>query len=256
MQIRVLGCSGGVGGQRRTTSLLIDNDVLIDAGTGAADLSLAEMRQIRHICITHSHLDHLVTLPLLVDTLFGELEEPLQVYALPETIDAIKRHIFNWHIWPDFSELPNPQNPVVRFIPLVAGSFIYLSNDRKIESVAVAHAVPAVGYIVSQRQRVFAFSGDTSKNDSLWQALNRYPTLDLLIVECAFSNEDAAVAQLAQHYCPDWLAQDLQKLQHQPLIALTHMKPGDEAVIIKQCSALLAHRQIIALVGNEQYQFD
>ena len=44
MKLRVLGCSGGIGGRHlRTTSLLVDNDILIDAGTGVGDVSLAEL---------------------------------------------------------------------------------------------------------------------------------------------------------------------------------------------------------------------
>ena len=62
MQIRILGCSGGVSANLRTTSLLVDGDVLIDAGTGVGDLSLEEMSRIQHVFLTHSHLDHIAIL--------------------------------------------------------------------------------------------------------------------------------------------------------------------------------------------------
>ena len=40
MKFRVLGCSGGIGARARTTSFLVDDDVLLDAGTGVEDLSI------------------------------------------------------------------------------------------------------------------------------------------------------------------------------------------------------------------------
>ena len=46
MQIRILGCSGGIGPGLRTTSLLVDGTLLIDAGTGVGDLPAAELAAI------------------------------------------------------------------------------------------------------------------------------------------------------------------------------------------------------------------
>src|SRR6185312_16450709 len=103
MIIRILGCSGGIGGKHlRTTSMLVDDDVLIDAGTGVGDLTLAELTAIDHVFLTHSHLDHTVSIPFLVDTMSGTRTTPLEVHALPETIEVLARHIFNWKVWPDF----------------------------------------------------------------------------------------------------------------------------------------------------------
>ena len=121
MQLRILGCSGGIGQQLRTSSYLIDDDILLDAGTGVGDLSMDEMRKIKHIFITHSHMDHIVSIPLMVDTLFSSLKQPLEIHARAETIAALKQHIFNWTIWPDFSALPDKQSPVLVFRPMQPG---------------------------------------------------------------------------------------------------------------------------------------
>ncbi len=47
--------------------MLVDDDMLIDAGTGVGDLSLAELTQIDHVFITHSYLDHIACIPFMVD---------------------------------------------------------------------------------------------------------------------------------------------------------------------------------------------
>src|SRR6187431_945169 len=109
--IRVLGCSGSIAAGSRTTSFLLDDDVLIDAGTGVGDLSLDELAQIDHIFITHSHLDHVLAIGLLADSVtrrrVAAAAPPVVVHALAETIDALRRYIFNGVIWPDFSRLPD-----------------------------------------------------------------------------------------------------------------------------------------------------
>ncbi|HVJ12663.1 MAG TPA: MBL fold metallo-hydrolase, partial [Burkholderiales bacterium] len=88
MKLRVLGCSGGIGGRHlRTTSFLLDGDILIDAGTGVGDLTLAELSQIDHIFVTHSHLDHVASIPFLVDTVGGMRSKPLTVYTTQPTIE-------------------------------------------------------------------------------------------------------------------------------------------------------------------------
>src|SRR5688500_7502113 len=105
MKVRVLGCSGAIAKGCRTTSFLLDHDVLVDAGTGVGDLTPDEMRGIDHVLLTHSHLDHVAALPLMVDAIAAQRTSPIQIHALQGTIDALRAHIFNNTIWPDFSKI-------------------------------------------------------------------------------------------------------------------------------------------------------
>lgn len=252
MEIRVLGCSGGVGVDLRTTTILIDRDVLIDAGTGVGDLSLDEMSSIRHIFLTHSHLDHIACLPLLVDTLFDRLKTPLTVHAQPATLEALRKHIFNNIIWPDFTRLPAAEKPVLRFEALQPGQS-RLVGGRSFEMIPVNHIVPGVGYRVQSGQSVFAFSGDTTTNDSFWAALNARDKLDLLIVEAAFPNEEIELCRRAGHYCPQLLAEDLTKLKHNTRVYISHPKPGAERKIFTQCEQAIRSHQIHSLRGGDRF---
>jgi len=81
MRIKVLGCSGGIGGDLRTTSMLVDEDILIDAGTGVSDLSIEQLVKIDHVFVTHSHLDHVTSIPFLVDTVCWMRDRPITVYS-------------------------------------------------------------------------------------------------------------------------------------------------------------------------------
>ncbi|MBI1422918.1 MAG: MBL fold metallo-hydrolase [Gammaproteobacteria bacterium] len=252
MEIRVLGCSGGVGAHLRTTTILLDQDVLIDAGTGVGDLSIDEMSAIRHIFLTHSHLDHIACVPLLVDTLFDRLRTPITVHAQEVTLNALRQHIFNNVIWPDFTRLPTAEKPVLRFETMHPGDIVTL-GDRRIESIPVNHIVPGVGYRIETTGGVFAFSGDTTTNDSFWQVLNARDRLDILMVEAAFPNEESDLCRRSGHYCPQMLAADLTKLQHKPQVYISHNKPGAEQKIFAQCQQAIHSHDIHPLTGGVRF---
>ena len=252
MGIRILGCSGGIGAALRTTSLLIDGDTLIDAGTGIGDLTLDEMRQIRHVFFTHSHLDHTCGLPLLVDTIFDSLKTPLTVYGRPETLEAVRTHIFNWIMWPDFAELPVKHNPVLVYKPLKLGERVTL-GERSFHMIEVDHTVPGAGYILERLGKVFAFTGDTYTNDTFWEAVNRYPRVDALMMEAAFANRNRKLADMAKHYCPETLTADLKKFKHRCPVYITHLKPGGEDLIFEEIRAANPDRQMIRLMGGEVF---
>ncbi|MEM6511854.1 MAG: 3',5'-cyclic-nucleotide phosphodiesterase [Pseudomonadota bacterium] len=234
MRIRVLGCSGGIGAGSRTSAMLVDGDVLIDAGTGIGDLGLADLNAIRHVFLTHAHLDHIAGLPMLVDSLFDEhFDVPLTVYARQETLQALQDHMFNDVIWPDFRKLPSPDKPILRFVELEPGDVVTV-DDRRFNAVNVAHSVPALGFTVQNAHGSFGISGDTKTNETLWPALNAIDDLRVLVIEVSFPDELEKLAAEAGHYCPKTLTRDLKRLRHTPDIWLTGMKPGAEQQIFEQ----------------------
>ena len=253
MNIRVLGFNGSIGSDRHTTSFLIDDDILIDAGTGVCRLSLEEILRIRHIFLTHSHLDHLTGIPLMIDSIFSQIQTPVTIHARSETLAALQDHIFNWEIWPDFSVLPKADHPVMRFEALAPGE-LWTLDGRTIHAIPVNHVVPAVGYRVESESGAFAFSGDTTTNNTFWDGLNRFERLDILIVEAAFCDKDIDIARKSGHYCPLLLAADLPKLRHRPRVYLTHPKPGAEDIILRECRAQMTGFAVEGLTGIEAFQ--
>lgn len=228
MKLKILGCSGGIGGRHlRTTSMLIDHDVLIDAGTGVADLSLAELSAIDHIFLTHSHLDHVVSIPLMVDTVGPMRNSPVTVHALPATIEILKNHVFNWSVWPDFSRIPTPDQPYLRYEPLQIGETHTLGGGRSLKVLPAFHTVPAVGYQIDSGAASLVFTGDTTTNDTLWPIVNQIENLKYLIIETAFCNRERDLAITSKHLCPSMLAEELAKLERSAEIYVTHLKPGE-----------------------------
>lgn len=257
MQIKILGCSGGIGDDLRTTSLLIDDDVLIDAGTGVGDLSMDGLLKIDHIFITHSHLDHIAFIPFLLDTVMGFRTKPVTVHASLDTLTTLRRHIFNWKVWPDFNMIPDAGNPFLLYEEIKLGEPVTI-NARTFTPLPANHVVPAVGYQVSNGNASLVFTGDTTICDDLWAVVNTIKNLQYLIIETAFSNSEFELAKLSKHLCPSMLVGELAKLNnHQPLpaIFITHLKPGEAEKIMQEIAEsvlnmpvqALKHRQVFTL---------
>lgn len=239
MQIRILGCSGGIGPGLRTTSLLVDESLLIDAGTGVGDLSLSEMGRIGDVFLTHSHLDHVCGLAFMADNLFDVECRPVRVHATAATEGALRNHLFNWTLWPDFTRLPDAENALLRFVPVEPGVVCRI-GALNVTAFEVCHTVPAVGFVLDDGGPVFAFSGDTCSDDRLWAALNALPRLDHLMIEVAFPNGEAELGRLSRHFTPAMLGRELGRIRHRPTLHLTHAKPGLEDAIERECRSALA----------------
>jgi len=255
MRLRVLGCSGGIGGRHlRTTSFLVDNDVLIDAGSGVGDLSLAELTQIDHVFVTHSHLDHVTSIPFLVDTVGGMRDRPLTVYATGPTIVILKNHLFNWAIWPDFSEIPTPEAPFLRYEEVELGRAVTITG-RRFTALPAIHAVPAVGYHLDSGRGSLVFSGDTGPNDELWKIVNKISNLKVLIIETAFSNKERYLAEVSRHLCPSMLAEELAKFERRAEIWITHLKPGEIELIMEEIEASVGGLRPRMLQNDQVFEF-
>ena len=240
MKIRIRGASGGIGAPARTTSLLLDQDILVDAGTGVGDLTLAELCAIDHGFLTHSHLDYLAMLPFLLDTVGAEPARPVAVHAQEATLETLRRHLFNGELWPDFSRLPTPQAPFMTYQALTAGGEIVLGG-RVLRSVPVNHVSPAVGYLVRGARGSLAFSGDTGVTEDFWRELNAAGDLKHVIIEASLTDEAAELSRIAKHLCPSMLAGELAKLKSASQVHITHLMRGKEDDIMRQIARRIPH---------------
>jgi ribonuclease BN (tRNA processing enzyme) len=253
MQIRVLGCSGSIAAGSRTTAFLLDGEVLIDAGTGVGDLTLDEMVAVDHIVITHSHLDHVLAIGLLADSVTRRRRAanrpPIGVHALPETISALRAHVFNGVIWPDFSRLPDATNPVLRFHTLAVGDHLHLGRHH-LEVLPARHTVPAVGYAVHGSEGAWVFTGDTGPNPALWQRLSTM-RVAALVIETAFRDDELELAGISQHLCPALLALELRQLIHPTEVCITHIKPGEVEAVMSEIAAQGSPHRVRALATGD-----
>lgn len=233
MKITVLGCSGGIGQPATTTSYLVDDDILIDAGTGLSSLGLAAMTRIDHVFLTHSHLDHIASLPLMADSVGSQRDRPVRVYAHAETIAVLREHVFNGKVWPDFTVIPSAKAPFLTLREIAPGEEVRI-GARRIRGVEMTHTVPAMGYFVSTDTAAFAFSGDTTETGAFWDQANSIPDLQMLVIETTFPDAQRELARIAGHLCPEMLARQLRKYRGTAAIYLTHLMPGAEDRIMSE----------------------
>ena len=255
LQVRVLGCSGSIAAGCRTTSFLVDGDILVDAGTGVGDLTQEEIASIDHIFLSHSHLDHVFAVGLLADTGLrlreAQRRPPVQVHALPQTLDALRQHIFNGVIWPDFTRIPSPSQPALAFKELAVGQCMEVAG-RYIEVLPAAHTVPAVGFAITAAPHApaWVYTGDTGPNPALWQRLATLP-VHTLVIETAFSDDEEALARISQHLCPTLLEAELRALGGDVNVLITHIKPGEVDAVMREVSAHASAHRVRALMAGE-----
>jgi ribonuclease BN (tRNA processing enzyme) len=252
MSIRVLGCSGSIAAGCRTTAFLVGDDVLIDAGTGIGDLTLDELARIDHVLLSHSHLDHVLGVPLLADSVMrrrGKDRPPITVHGLPATLDALRTHIFNGVIWPDFTRLPSRQQPIIRLQPFQTGDVLAF-GAHPIEVLSAVHTVPAVGFAVQGPAGHWVFTGDTAPNPALWERLAAMQVATL-VIETAFRNDEQELAKVSGHLHPAALGRELQQLRQPAQIYVTHVKPGELDAVMAEIAALDPRHPVRALAAGQ-----
>jgi cAMP phosphodiesterase len=204
--------------------------------------------------VTHSHLDHIACLPLLVDSVGFMRDKPLTIHATAETLTILKEHVFNWEIWPDFSQIPSLLQPILRYEPIVLGETVDVGG-RKITPLPANHVVPAVGFRIDSGKTSLAFSGDTTTCDAFWDAVNRIENLEYLLVETAFSNAEKKLAIVSKHLCPALLAEELRKLKLKPKIYITHLKPGEVELTMQEISECVQSYAPKMLQNGQVFEF-
>lgn len=238
MEITVLGSGGGESPELSPAGFRIGRNVLVDAGTIGARMPLAEQRELRHVLLTHAHLDHVHALPFLLDNLIGRIPDSLNLYSRPEILAAVHEHIFNGKIWPDFSRLPTPEAPVLCFCPIESGR-PFAVGDYLVEAIPMIHSFSSVAYLVSNGRGSAVFTGDTAPSDALWQRLRGVSDLKAIFIEASFPSGLQQMASRTNHLTPSDVEGELKKLGDAvPVpVYLYHVKPEYDEEISREAAA-------------------
>jgi cAMP phosphodiesterase len=258
MEIRVLGCHGSQLPGYGLTGFLIDGETLLDAGTVTSVLNFEEQVRIKHILITHAHLDHIREIASLADNLcHSRRTDAVEVVSTPQVIETLKTHIFNGAIWPDFSRIPSVERPVIRFVPIRAGEKLHLGH-LNVTAVPVHHSVETVAYVIGTekgaRPTTAVFVGDTGPTDEIWQVVRQDNQIRAIFVETSLPGEMTEIAEMTCHLTPAGLASELKKLgSRNPQIYLYHMKIQYRGEIQREI-ALMGNHDIHVLTDGQVIQ--
>jgi ribonuclease BN (tRNA processing enzyme) len=223
---------------QRLTCFVIDDCVAVDAGSLAIASTNEQRSKVRDIIVTHPHMDHIASLPIFIDDLYPSLKEPMRVHATQEVIELLERDIFNWNVYPRFSDLTNNYGPVMEYVPIPLGRPFQVAHLSVI-AVTVNHIVPTIGLVVSDGRKSVAFSSDTAETEEFWKIVNGMKGLDALLIEASFPDRLAKLAEVSRHFTPASLGQELKKLNHNGMDIMTvHLKPSYREEIVEQLNAL------------------
>jgi ribonuclease BN (tRNA processing enzyme) len=252
VRIRVLGAYGGAMPGCAPCGFLIDDSVLLEAGTASSVLTLEEQERIRQILVSHVHLEHVQTLAYLADNLFTpEGRDPVSLFALPDVEVDVRRHFFNDRIWADFTRLPSPERPVFVFHPLAEGKPTAVGH-LEVRAFPVNHTVPSTGYLIRSGSASFAYSGDTHHTEALWAAARADPNLKAAFLEASFPDELADLAKQSGHLTPRQFATEFEKLGRPDLpVYAYHMKPRYREQLRAQLKGLGIRNLAVLEEGEE-----
>jgi cAMP phosphodiesterase len=248
--LKVLGCSGGVGPGSRPSCYLVGSAVAIDAGCLASALAFEEQRRVRHVLLSHSHLDHLRDLPLFLDNVYGAGEPPVSVLAPEPVLDALRAHIFNGLLWPDLIALARPFAVLEAVSP---GAAIPL-GEVEATPFASYHGLPATGYLLRRagaagRPATLALTTDTGYEPQFFADLAALEDLASLVIETSFPDRLSDVAQRSYHLTPSMLRRGLEPVleAHPDLeVLVTHLKPSCREEVASELEGLGIPLRILA----------
>lgn len=255
MKVKILGCSGSEGIGHKPPGFLVNDVMMLDAGTITAALSIEAQSKITDVLISHTHLDHIKSLLFLADNVIGRIKKPVNIRAIPAVLDAIRKHLMNDIIWPDFTRIPTAENPVLTYAPMPIGKYVSIAG-LKVKAIPMNHPVPAVGFIVSDAKSSILYSADTGPNEGLWKEAAKARNLSAIIVDTSFPNSMDFVAGLSGHFTPAQLHQDLTKSRvgYDVPIYVYHIKPVHKKKVISELKAL-GRKNVKVLREGKTYHF-
>ena len=240
--------SGDNGQCQFLTTFLLNDSLALDAGSLGLHASLEQQARVKHILLSHSHIDHLASLPIFLENTYNPGPACPTVHAGAAVQDCLRRDLFNDRVWPDFLNLPSPDAPVVRLSLLEPGRASELEGLR-ITPVPVHHVVPTFGFIVEDQDAAVVFSSDTGPTDEIWQHANRMRNLKAVFLEVTFPDAMAELADVSQHLTPALFGREVQKLHRQPAVLAVHLKPRFRAVVEREVRALRLPNVTVAQPG-------
>jgi cAMP phosphodiesterase len=255
MKVKILGCSGSEGIGSNPPGFLVNDVMMLDAGTITSALSIEAQSRITDILISHTHLDHIKSLLFLADNIIGRIKKPVNIRAIPKVIDAIRKHLMNDLIWPDFTKIPTAKDPILAYVPMETGKTVKIAG-LKVKAIPMNHPVPAVGFLVSDEKSSFIYSADTGPNEGLWKEAAKAKNLRAVIVDTSFPNSMDFVAGLSGHFTPGQLHQDLKKarVSYNVPIYIYHIKPVHKKKVISELKAL-GRKKVMVLKEGMTYRF-
>lgn len=252
MKIRLVGNEGTPQLAQFATSFLIDDTIAVDAGTLGFGLTLPEQERIQDVLLTHVHLDHVCSLPILLDNVFAPGRPPLRLHAHPEAAADLRRYLFNDRIWPDLVRIGEEGMPMIEIVPFEKEKPFQLGQIR-VTPIAVSHTVPCFSFLFEGKTGAALFVGDTGPTRRVWEFASRVEDLRWVFLEASFPNAEDELARITKHLTPSRLATEKAKVETGATFVAYHLKARHAEAVAAELKALGDTAIEVARV-NEEYR--
>ncbi|MBI5180699.1 MAG: 3',5'-cyclic-nucleotide phosphodiesterase [Nitrospirae bacterium] len=254
MKLKVLGCYGTELADYHTAGFLIDNSLLVDAGTITTSMDIDELIKIKNILISHVHFDHIKGIPFLTDIIFGRISEPINIIGIKEVIDSLKKHLLNNIIWPDFTAIP-PGSPIIKLRVINEGAFEKV-GDFEVKAVRVNHTIPTTGFIIRKKNMSILYSSDTKATEKIWEEAKNTDSLKVAIIEASFPTSSQKLADISGHFTPADVKKELVKIDSLDIpVYIYHLKSQYDIESMKNELRTIKSHKIIFLEDGREYEF-
>lgn len=236
MKIKVIGSSVDGSPCQFAASYLINDQIAIDAGS-IGFMSVAAQKRVKHIVISHSHLDHIASLPIFIDNVYEPSPDSVIVYGMPSVIGCLQDNFFNDRVWPDVVRLSQEESPFLKFVAIENGQPFQLGN-LSLTPVELDHVVPTFGFIVDDGVSAVALVSDTGPTEMIWDFANRNVRLKCVMLESAFPNSMGWLAEKTKHLTPELMRTEYNKLDRCVRVIVVHIKPAYYEEVTAELRAL------------------
>jgi ribonuclease BN (tRNA processing enzyme) len=219
------------------TSFILNRTVAIDAGPLGLYRSPKAQARVKHVFLSHSHIDHVASLPVFLDNVYQGTGDCVTVYGNASVLDSLRRDIFNDRVWPDLLRLSTIRPPYLRLQEIRHGETVEVEGLR-LTPVDVNHAVPTCGFIVEDGETTVVFPSDTGPTEAIWERANNTPNVRAVFLEVTFPNAMAWLADIAKHLTPEWFAREAAKLKRPARFIAVHISARFRPQVVAELRAL------------------
>jgi len=219
------------------TTFLVNGTLAVDAGSLGLYRDPGDQTAVRNILLTHSHADHIGSLPVFLENTSWHRRETPALYGSGTTLESLRQHVFNDRIWPDLSRLSGENGRFLDLHALEPEKPVDLGGLR-ITPVAVHHTVPTFGYLVDDGTVAVAFGGDSGPTDRIWELARAGSPLRGAFLECTFPDSMTVHAHRTGHLTPSLLAAEMTKLPEGTRVIVVHIRPAFRIEVEAELAAL------------------
>jgi cAMP phosphodiesterase len=258
MRVRILPSASESAVQNHyLTSFLVNDIVAVDAGSLGIYREPRDQARVGHVFLTHTHADHIGSLPVFVENRNGFFDvvrpagaPPTVIHGSAEVIRSLKSDVFNDRVWPDPDRISEPDRPYVKFAVLQPEVTVEAAGLR-ITPVPVNHVVPTTGFIVDDGASAVVFGGDSGPTDRIWELASSLPHLRGVFLEATFPDRLIELAGITGHLTPRLFREEVSKCPGHVTVVAVHVRPRHRREVEQELLELGISRLILGEPGRE-----